>query len=47
VAALWDVFSLTTTAHDVLSRNLLLGIRLGIVLFQVINFILSSIRNER
>jgi len=47
VAALWDVFSLTTTAHDILSRSLLLGIMLGIVLSQVINFILSSIRSER
>lgn len=42
--ALCDVFFLTITAHNTLSRSLLLGIRLGIVLSQVINFILSSSR---
>ena len=47
LAALRDVFSLTTTAHDILAGSLLLGIGLGIVLSQVTNLTLSSIRSER
>ena len=47
LAALRDVFSLTTTAHDILSGSLLFGIGIGIVLSQVTNLTLSSIRSER
>jgi MFS family permease len=47
LAALRDVFSLTTTAHDILAGSLLFGIGLGIVLSQVTNLTLSSIRSER
>lgn len=47
LAALRDIFSLTTTAHDVLPGSLLFGIGLGIVLSQVTNLTLSSIRSER
>ncbi len=47
LAALRDVFSLTTTAHDILPGSLLFGIGLGIVLSQVTNLTLSSIRSER
>ena len=47
LAALRDVFSLTTTVHDTLPGSLLFGIGLGIVLSQVTNLTLSSIRSER
>jgi MFS family permease len=47
LAALRDVFSLSTTAHDILPGSLLFGIGLGIVLSQVTNLTLSSIRSER
>ena len=47
LAALRDVFSLTTTARDVIPGNLLFGIGLGIILSQVTNLTLSSIRSER
>jgi MFS family permease len=47
LAGLRDVFSLTTTAHDILPGSLLFGIGLGIVLSQVTNLTLSSIRSER
>ncbi|MDH7491084.1 MAG: MFS transporter [Methanolinea sp.] len=47
LASLRDVFSLTTTAHDVLPGTLLFGIGLGIVLSQVTNLTLSSIRSDR
>ena len=47
LAALRDVFSLTTTAHDIIPGSILFGIGLGIVLSQVTNLTLSSIRSER
>lgn len=47
LAGLRDVFSLTTTAHDIIPGSLLFGIGLGIVLSQVTNLTLSSIRSER
>lgn len=47
LAALRDVFSLTTTAHDISPGSLLLGIGLGLVLSQVTNITLSSIRSDR
>jgi MFS family permease len=47
LAGLRDVFSLTTTAHDIIPGSLLLGMGLGIVLSQVTNLTLSSIRSER
>lgn len=47
LAALRDVFSLTTTAHDIIPGSLLFGIGLGIVLSQVTNLTLSSIQSDR
>ena len=47
LAALRNVFSLSTTPHDILAGSLLFGIGLGIVLSQVTNLTLSSIRSER
>ncbi len=47
LAVLRDVFSLTTTAHDIITGSLLFGIGLGIVLSQVTNLTLSSIRSDR
>ncbi|MBP1929363.1 MFS family permease [Methanolinea mesophila] len=47
LAAIRDVFTLTTTVYDILSGSLLFGIGLGIVLSQVTNLTLSSIRSER
>lgn len=47
LTALRDVFSLNTTAHDIIPGSLLFGIGLGIVLSQVTNLTVSSIRNER
>jgi predicted MFS family arabinose efflux permease len=47
LAALRDVFSLATTAHDIMAGSLLFGIGLGIVLSQVTNLTMSSIRGER
>jgi len=47
LVALKDIFSLTTTAHDIMAGSLLFGIGLGIVLSQVTNLTLSSIRSER
>ena len=47
LAALRNVFSLTTTAHDIIPGTLLFGTGLGIVLSQVTNLTLSSIRSER
>jgi EmrB/QacA subfamily drug resistance transporter len=47
LAALRDVFSLTTTAQDIIPGSILFGIGLGIVLSQVSNLTLSSIRSER
>jgi MFS family permease len=47
LAALRDVFSLTTTVHDTLPGSLLFGIGLGIILSQITNLTLSSIGNER
>jgi len=47
LATLRDVFSLTTTASDVLPGSLLFGAGLGIVLSQVTNLTLSSIPGER
>ena len=47
LAALRDVFSLTTTAHDIIPGSLLFGTGIGIVLSQVTNLTLSSIRSER
>jgi MFS family permease len=44
---LQDVFSLTTTAADVLPGSVLFGIGVGIVLSQLTNITLSSIRSER
>lgn len=47
LVCLRDVFSLTTTAHDIMAGSLLLGIGLGLVLSQLTNLTLSSIRTER
>ncbi|HVP93610.1 MAG TPA: MFS transporter [Methanoregulaceae archaeon] len=47
LAALRDVFSLTTTAHDIIPGSLLFGFGLGIVLSQVTNLTLYSIQSER
>lgn len=47
LAGLRDVFSLTTTAHDIFAGILVFGIGLGIILSQVSNLTLSSIRSER
>ena len=47
LAALRDVFSLATTAHDIMAGSILFGIGLGIVLSQVTNLTMSSIRGER
>ena len=47
LAALRDVFSLTTTAHDITPGSLLFGVGLGIVLSQVTNLTLYSIPDER
>lgn len=47
LAVLRDQFSLTTTAHDIIAGSLLFGIGLGIVLSQVTNLTISSIRSER
>jgi predicted MFS family arabinose efflux permease len=47
LAALRDVFSLTTGISDILAGSLLFGIGIGIVLSQVTNLTLSSIRGER
>ncbi len=47
LAALHDVFSLYTVAEDILLGSLVFGIGLGIVLSQVTNLTLTSIRNER
>ncbi len=47
LAALRDIFALTTSAQDILAGSLLFGIGLGIVLSQVTNLTLSSIRSER
>ncbi len=46
LTALRDVFSLTTTSHDIIPGGLLFGIGLGIVLSQVTNLTISSIRSE-
>ena len=46
LAVLRDVFSLTTTAHDIITGSLLFGIGIGIVLSQVTNLTLSSIRGH-
>lgn len=47
LAALHDVFSLTTVAEDIFFGSLVFGTGLGIVLSQVTNLTLSSIRRER
>lgn len=47
LAALRDVFSLATTAHDILPGSILFGTGLGIILSQVTNLTLSSIRSDR
>lgn len=47
LAALRDIFLLTTTAQDILAGSLLFGIGLGIVLSQVTNLTLSSVRGDR
>jgi MFS family permease len=47
LAAIRDVFSLTTTIHDIIPGSVLIGTGLGIVLSQVTNLTLSSIRSER
>jgi MFS family permease len=47
LAALRDIFSLTTTVRDTLPGSILFGIGLGIILSQVTNITLSSIPNER
>jgi len=47
LAALRNVFSLTTGISDILAGSLIFGIGLGIVLSQVTNLTLSSIRSER
>lgn len=44
---LQDVFSLTTTAVDILPGSIMFGIGVGIVLSQITNITLSSIRSER
>lgn len=45
--ALKDVFSFTTTLHDIFPGSLLFGIGLGLVLSQVTNLTLSSVGSER
>lgn len=47
LVVLRDVFFLTTTAHDIIPGSILFGTGLGIILSQVSNLILSSIRSER
>lgn len=47
LVALKDIFSLSTTAADVVPGSLLFGIGLGIVLSQVTNITLSAIGSER
>jgi MFS family permease len=47
LASLRNVFSLTTTAHDIMAGSILFGIGLGIVLSQVTNLTMSSVRGER
>lgn len=47
LTALRDVFSLSTTAHDIIPGSVLFGIGLGTILSQVTNLTLSSIRSER
>jgi MFS family permease len=47
LAGLRDVFSLTTTAFDIIPGSILFGIGIGIVLSQVTNLTMSSIRSER
>jgi predicted MFS family arabinose efflux permease len=47
LAGLRDVFSLTTTVHDILPGSLLFGIGIGIVLSQVTNLTLSPVRSDR
>ncbi len=47
LAALRDIFSLTTIAYDILAGSLLFGIGIGIVLSQVTNLTMSSVRGER
>ena len=47
LAALRDIFSLTTSAGDILPGSVLFGIGLGTVLSQLTNLTLSSIRSER
>ncbi len=47
LAALKDVFSLTTTANDIIPGCLLFGAGLGAILSQVTNLTLSSIESER
>jgi len=46
LAALRDIFSLTTAAYDILPGSVLFGIGLGIVLSQLTNLTLSSIQSE-
>lgn len=47
LTGLRDVFSLSTTAQDIFTGSLVFGIGLGIILSQVSNLTLSSIRSER
>jgi MFS family permease len=47
LAGLRDVFSLTTTAYDIFAGIVVFGTGLGIILSQVSNLTLSSIRSER
>lgn len=47
LVGLRDVFSLTTTAHDIFAGIVVFGIGLGTILSQVSNLTLSSIRSER
>ena len=47
LAVLRDTFSLTITAHDIISGSLLFGMGTGIVLSQVTNITMSSIKRER
>jgi MFS family permease len=46
LTALKDIFSLTTSAQDIIPGGLLFGLGLGIVLSQVTNLTISSIRSE-
>ena len=46
LTALKDIFSLTTTTQDIIPGGLLFGLGLGIVLSQVTNLTISSIRSE-